>query len=135
MNYVSGGILPLRKGMLFFRRSHQQPLLNGKRGEWRFSIKLKRAWSLKKYLPGLILPLYGIVAEKCRDMWLRTLHLRCYQGFMQPEIYINQRKRVNPCPLFLPPMGTVVIRMGDRKSTRLNSCHVKSSYDVLCLIK
>src|SRR5437773_8487333 len=67
------------------------------------------------------LPIYRAHAEECA-------HRRPIEG--RPETQFEfQHVRCNGCRRTAPP------RVGDRKSTRLNSSHITISYAVFCLKK
>src|SRR5690606_42080363 len=55
------------------------------------------------------------------------------EGFDQDWIYVDAHKRVASYSNLEP--GEYTFKVKDRKSTRLNSSHVKISYAVFCLKK
>src|SRR5690606_23915945 len=68
----------------------------------------------------------------------RTIHQSIkHLGFQQPEQLKETLRNagVFVLPSRFEPWGVVVHEMADRKSTRLNSSHVKISYAVFCLKK
>src|SRR5690554_7754310 len=62
--------------------------------------------------------------------------------YAEPEKYFDQVIEINLSELmphvngpFTPDLATPINELGDRKSTRLNSSHVRISYAVFCLKK
>src|SRR5690606_41951703 len=74
-------------------------------------------------------PRKGPATAPARSTRLRTAPARERPRERGPAVAAAQRWRARPAP---PPRPR---RTSDRKSTRLNSSHVKSSYAVFCLKK
>src|SRR5690606_41817493 len=61
--------------------------------------------------------------------------IRGTQRFQQESSRITRLAAHNPLQRMSSPIGSLTFALLDRKSTRLNSSHVKISYAVFCLKK
>src|SRR5947207_4329135 len=86
------------------------------------------------YLPRDHLDLHSFPTRRSSDLTVRVL-----QGERKPglnRVWWDLRYSPPAVPkLRTPPPGKAFVRVGDRKSTRLNSSHTVISYAVFCLKK
>src|SRR5690606_42152282 len=76
------------------------------------------------------LPIFGVVGERPQSRFEQGWHLPA--GANQPPPAAGERNGASPPRPCWPETAQ---RQPDRKSTRLNSSHVKISYAVFCLKK
>src|SRR5690554_7614434 len=86
---------------------------------------------LKTVQDNNILPLSSVCELRCKF---------CSNRFNPPGVEVYnlghlEMKLVRELVEYLPAEGPVIIGESDRKSTRLNSSHVRISYAVFCLKK
>src|SRR5690606_39725314 len=69
--------------------------------------------------------------------WMNTASRTLATGHPRPNgpMFYRCRTHLNPSPSGRPRVMPNISPLGDRKSTRLNSSHVKISYAVFCLKK
>src|SRR5690606_40992208 len=90
------------------------------------SFPTRRSSDLLRYLPGL-----SLTAAKVDD----RLFLFFFAQLCRGLVYPSGAKKRSIFDALVEPLAKRIASRQDRKSTRLNSSHVKISYAVFCLKK